>query len=181
MGPNKIGDSLRLYRITSRFARCRRWDQVNLARASSDNGNFNIFERRSQKSRYCVKIRPNPPFSASSYMKNRIEIRKITLRSLDAFYTFFKKNFALLFPEYNKKEIRFILKARWGWSRKRYRELLEEKDRIILGAYDGRKIVGILDAELPEAGVSECDWIMVHKDYQGKGIGKELMKEWERI
>ena len=114
-------------------------------------------------------------------MKNRIEIRKITLRSLDAFYTFFKKNFALLFPEYNKKEIRFILKARWGWSRKRYRELLEEKDRIILGAYDGRKIVGILDAELPEAGVSECDWIMVHKDYQGKGIGKELMKEWERI
>ena len=110
-----------------------------------------------------------------------IKIKRITTKSLNGYFSFFRKNFPLLFREYSEREVKFILTGRWGWSKKRYRELLADHDRIILAAFDLRKIVCILDAELPDFGVSECEWVMVHKDYQGKGIGKALLKEWEAI
>lgn len=114
-------------------------------------------------------------------MKSKILIKKITPRALDDFYSFFKKNLPGLFPEYNKREIKFILNNRWGWSKKRYSELLKDEDRIILAAYDGKKIVGTLDAEPPVTGLSECEWIMVASGYQGQGIGRRLLKEYEKV
>jgi len=46
----------------------------------------------------------------------------------------------------------------------------------ICGALDGEKIIGFCDHELDRC---EIGGLYVHKDFQGKGIGKKLMKKAE--
>ncbi len=108
-------------------------------------------------------------------------IKKITLSTLEEYYHFFEKSLALLFPEYNKKEREFIFSHPKAWSKEKYKRLLKENSRILLGVWENDKVVGILDAELPFMGVSLADWLMVDKKSQKTGIGTKLLNEWERI
>ena len=52
---------------------------------------------------------------------------------------------------------------------------------MILGAWQGDKIVGVLDAGLPMGGVCFCNWLMVDRLMQRKGIGTKLLLKLEEM
>lgn len=66
-----------------------------------------------------------------------------------------------------------------GWSRKRsdkkWREILS-KSSFVYSVWDGKKLVGM--GRILEDGIMCMFYdIVVHKDYQGKGIGYKIMKK----
>ena len=106
-----------------------------------------------------------------------INIRKITLKDLDSFYSFFNKTVIKEFPEYSKGDLEYIFKR--GWGKENYKNWLSNKERYILGAFSENKIIGLLDAESPHIGVCFCSWIMVDRKIQKKGIGTKLLSKLE--
>ena len=108
-----------------------------------------------------------------------IIIKRITSKDLNKFFDFFKRTTAAEFPEYSRKKLNFIILT--GWNRKRYQNLLKQNNRFILAAWNKNKIVGILDAEQPFWGVCFCCWLMVAKQFQGKGIGTNLLEKLEKV
>jgi GNAT superfamily N-acetyltransferase len=109
----------------------------------------------------------------------KAQIRKIEKNEIDIFFDVFSKCIKTQFPEYSINKIRYFLSKMW--SKKEYRKCFADKARFILGAWIDRRLVGILDAKMPVGGVSRCVWLMVELDFQGQGVGKKLLDEWERI
>lgn len=108
----------------------------------------------------------------------KIIIRKVKNNEVDKFYDFFKKSLSPLFPEYNKKEVNFMLTK--GWTKERLINSLKNKKKILFSAFDGNKIIGTLEAETPFMGVAFGVWLMVDKKYQRKGIGSQLIEKFEK-
>lgn len=104
-------------------------------------------------------------------------IKKITLKDINIFYEFFQKTVKEEFPEYSKGDLKYIFTR--GWSKKNYREWLKNENRFILGAFNNKKLIALLDAENPQLGVCFCSWIMVDRKLQKKGIGTKLLSKLE--
>ena len=98
---------------------------------------------------------------------------------MDEFYQFFQKSLQLLFPEYSSKDLDFIFTK--GWTRKRYKKRLKDKSKILFGAWNDGKLVGIMDSDAPFIGGAFGGWLIVDKKYQGLGIGSKLIKKFEEI
>lgn len=52
-----------------------------------------------------------------------------------------------------------------------------ESQYVILGAWEGERIVGLLLGTPPEGGVGTIIWVLVAREYQRKGIGRQLFEE----
>ena len=108
----------------------------------------------------------------------KMKIRKITLKDITIFFEFFQKTVSAEFPEYTKGDLEYIFTR--GWSKKNYKDWLKNKERYILGAFNDGKLIAFLDAKEPELGVCYCNWIMVDKKHQKKGIGTNLLSKLEK-
>lgn len=106
-----------------------------------------------------------------------MKIKRITLKDLDVFFDFFQKTVKSEFPEYSKGDLEYIFTR--GWSKEYYKEWLNNKERYILGAFNDGKLIALLDAKEPELGVCYCNWIMVDRKLQKKGIGTKLLSKLE--
>jgi len=81
-----------------------------------------------------------------------------------------------LFPEYPESVKKKMIEKYYNGK-----HLLEtlRKNGIILVVYLGKEMVGILVTDPPLGGLSYAPWLMVGSSFQGRGIGKSLLKRWE--
>ncbi len=106
-------------------------------------------------------------------------IRKLEEKDIDVFFETFSSLVRSEFPEYTTSSHEAMLSQKRMFGKEKYLQHLIKDNRIILGAYIGDKLVGILDGEIPFCGVSLLCWLMVEKKYQRQGIGKALLKYYE--
>ncbi len=106
-------------------------------------------------------------------------IKPIQLSQLETFYNLFQKVLTSEFPEYSENLLNIWMTKDRYWSKNKYKKAVQENSKILLGAFQGEEIIGLLHADKPYGGVSFCVWLMVDPNFQGKGIGTQLIKEWE--
>lgn len=107
----------------------------------------------------------------------KIRIEKLIKRDLPAFYSLFKKALFEDFKEYSPEVAEFQLK------RHRKRNLLNwvktGEEHIFLAKNQEGKVCGILASQKVVGGVSNCDWLIVSREFRRQGIGTQLLKFWE--
>lgn len=108
-----------------------------------------------------------------------MSIRRIREKDIDPFFSVFKRCLRTQFPEYSNELINAFLRK--YWSKRKYRNQVKNKNKLLLGAWVGKKLVGVLDANMPFGGVSFCAWIMVESEFQRRGVGRKLIAEWTRV
>lgn len=108
-----------------------------------------------------------------------MNVHEISIESLDMFYDFFQHNVKSEFPEYTPNIQEYIFTK--GWSKQLYENWLKNRQRYIVGAWHDDTLIGIVDAQMPYLGVSFCNWVMVTKEFQRKGVGRQLLEHFEQI
>jgi ribosomal protein S18 acetylase RimI-like enzyme len=68
-----------------------------------------------------------------------------------------------------------LKKAKSDFSASKIKEVAGSVDRVILGAFEGETIVGIMFGSMLNGGVASVVWIAVGMQFRGKGIGRKLM------
>jgi GNAT superfamily N-acetyltransferase len=101
-----------------------------------------------------------------------ITIRPITKEEIDAFQEVADSVMETCFPEYPEDIKPRILKEDLNISLR-----MEVPDFTHWGAFVDGKAVGLLAGMNPIGGILNIHWIIVLKEYQGKGIGKKLLEE----
>ncbi len=114
-------------------------------------------------------------------MEQSFILRELTVKDLDDFFTLFSTHLQSEFPEYSINTIHAMVSDPRMWSKENFRKILHNKTRLIIGAFIEEKIVGFIEAEYPFGGVSLGIWLIVHSDYQRRGVGKALLQKWEEI
>lgn len=109
-----------------------------------------------------------------------MKIRKLTLKDHHRLFNLFSSLIATQFPEYSPNTRRAMVKHPKYWNSSSFKKRLQNKDRLILGAFIKHDLIGLLDAEMPFAGVSFASWLMVNPVQQKKKIGSLLIKTWEK-
>ncbi len=111
-------------------------------------------------------------------MRN-LQIRQLALSELDIFFDFFSSVLLAEFAEYSARSKKYMLTSPRMWNKENFESILKNHTRILLGAFKNEELVGFLEAEYPFAGVSLAIWLMVDPKFRRKGIGKNLLKNWE--
>jgi len=109
-----------------------------------------------------------------------LKVRKLTLKDHYKVFDLFSSSINSQFPEYSLKVREAIIKNRKFWSNASYKKRLQNKDRLLLGAFINNRLVGLIDTEMPFAGVSFASWLIVHSNHQKQNIGSSLVKAWEK-
>lgn len=109
----------------------------------------------------------------------QIRITKLSLKDLDSFFPLLSKVVTNEFPEYTPGTRQFFLTHPHAWSKASYRAVLKHEIRFVIGAYIGKTLVGLLDAEYAFGGSSFCHWLVVDPDHHRIGVGKRLLEAWE--
>lgn len=110
-----------------------------------------------------------------------IKIRKLTLKDHHMVFDIFSLSINTQFPEFPKDTRAAIISSKKFWNKTNYKKRLQNKNLLILGAFFHQKLVGLLDLQMPFAGVSEADWLIVHPDHQKKRVGSALIEKCENI
>lgn len=107
-----------------------------------------------------------------------ITYRKATVEDVENFYSQFERNIRDFFnEEYTPKTMNYFFGNRM--SKEGLKKIISESGFLYL-AEDSSKPVGfLLFFDKPSGGVSFANWFTVNKEYQGKGIGSDLLKLWE--
>jgi len=95
------------------------------------------------------------------------------------FFPFFKKLMRENFPFYHPKVIDYFLNKIYTQQNLYYQ--LKNAYRTIFVAYKEKEPLGFAMIDEPYGGVSFLRWLAVAKNQQGKGVGKALIFEWEKI
>ncbi len=61
-----------------------------------------------------------------------------------------------------------------------FREFITAPKHALLGAFDGKNLIGIAAIKVDMGGVAYLEWIVVDKEYRGKGIGCSLISAVEK-
>lgn len=107
-----------------------------------------------------------------------IKIEKLTLENLNEFFEVFKEVLGTGFPEYSKELINFFIYK--DFSKNIFSEKIKKNQWLGLLTKFKNNIIGFLVTDKLYGGVSYCLWLGVKKEFQEKGIGSRLLKEWER-
>jgi ribosomal protein S18 acetylase RimI-like enzyme len=99
--------------------------------------------------------------------------------NLGEFFPFFEKLMRENFPFYHPKVINYFLTN--IYTRQNLYHQLKNNQRIILVAYEEKEPLGFAMIDEPYGGVSFLRWLAVSKNQQGKGVGKALIFEWEKM
>jgi len=106
-------------------------------------------------------------------------ISSLKPENLANFFPFFEKLMRENFLFYHSKVIDYFLTKIYSQQNLYYQ--LKNNQRIILVAYQDKQPLGFAMIDEPYGGVSFLRWLAVSKNQQGKGIGKALVFEWEKI
>ena len=106
-------------------------------------------------------------------------ISSLNPENLKNFFPFFEKLMRENFLFYHSKVIDYFLTKIYSQQNLHYK--LKNNQRIILVAYEDKQSLGFAMIDEPYGGVSFLRWLAVSKNQQGKGIGKALVFEWEKI
>lgn len=109
--------------------------------------------------------------------KQRLKIREAELKDIDSFFKLFRLCIEKQFVEYSPKVKTLFLKK--YFSKKDIRDGLQKKTLDLLLAFVDGNIQGFLLALPPYGGVSYISWIAIRDEFQGKGLGSALLKEYE--
>jgi len=63
------------------------------------------------------------------------------------------------------------------YSKEYFTKFLEKKDHAVFGAYQNENLVGIIVMMENDGGVLHIDWLVIKKEFRGKGFGTLLLKE----
>ncbi len=105
-----------------------------------------------------------------------MEIREIKTKEVDIFLDFFRKSVNNQFTEHSKKARDFFVKKEW--TKKRIKESIKKNYVVLLLAFEKDKIVGYLIGSHHFGGVATIMWVAVDNNYQGRGIGRNLMNKY---
>jgi len=108
-----------------------------------------------------------------------IKIEKLQFGDLDEFWQVFSQTISNDFPGYSKPVVEYFLTQ--VYTKNNFQQWLLTGWKIILLAKQETKIVGFAVLDKAYGGVCFCRWLGVLPEYRKRGIGKELMKEWERL
>jgi GNAT superfamily N-acetyltransferase len=61
-----------------------------------------------------------------------------------------------------------------------FTKFLAKERRAAFGAYQDEKLVGIITLTAEQGGVMHIDWLVIKKEFRGKGWGTLLIKEAEK-
>jgi ribosomal protein S18 acetylase RimI-like enzyme len=106
-------------------------------------------------------------------------ISSLNPENLKDFFPFFEKLMRKNFPFYHPKVIDYFLTKIYSQQNLYYQ--LQNNYRTILVAYEVSQPLGFAMIDEPYGGVSFLRWLAVDKNHQGKGVGKALVSEWEKI
>ena len=104
------------------------------------------------------------------------QITLLTLSDLHPFWLLFKEVLETEFPGYSKDTVSNFLNKLY--TEASYRYYLENDLKSILVARDNGEMIGFAVIDEPYGGVSLLRWLGVKKQYQKKGIGKQLIRVW---
>ena len=104
---------------------------------------------------------------------------KLALLDLHEFWLLFKEVLETEFPGYSPETVRlFLEKLYTEYSFKYY---LENNQKTIILARYSKEIIGFAVIDEPYGGVSLLRWLGIKKEYQKKGVGTELIKQWLKV
>ncbi len=107
----------------------------------------------------------------------RIKIEKLKKQDLPFFYTLFKKAIHEDFKEYSPEVASFQLKRHRKSNLLRW--IKQGEEYVFLAKDLAGNIAGILVSQKVIGGVSNCDWLIVPKEFRRQGVGTRLLKYWE--
>jgi len=107
----------------------------------------------------------------------RIKIEKLRRRDLPAFYSLFKKALFEDFKEYSPEVASFQFKRHRKTNLLRW--IKQGEEYVFLAKNEKEKVTGVLVAQRIIGGVSNCDWLIVPKEFRRQGIGTKLLRFWE--
>src|SRR3989338_1976215 len=108
----------------------------------------------------------------------KIKIKKLKQKDLPQFLSLFQTVLSEDFPEYQPKVSKIYQEH--IFNQKYFKKFIKKKTNCILGAFDGKKIIGFLVMYGHSGGVVEFNWLAVNKNYRKKGIGTKLIAEGEK-
>jgi ribosomal protein S18 acetylase RimI-like enzyme len=105
----------------------------------------------------------------------KIEIRKATKEDIDKIFEKFKTWIMDFFHEYSVSLRKKFLEKDFN------KEYLykQAEEGLVMIPFVNSEPIGLLVADELSAGISYCSWVLVDREFQGKGIGKTLLKSWE--
>lgn len=106
----------------------------------------------------------------------QVEIRSITHSEVDVFWKLFAEILLTQFPGYSPKVLTFMLEKMY--TRNSFIYWLNHEIKTVFLAYVEDKPVGFAVIDEPYGGVSFCRWLGIQKNYQRKGVGTLLIKQW---
>jgi len=107
----------------------------------------------------------------------RMRIEKIRKQDLPSFYSLFKKAIHEDFREYSPEVASFQIKRHRKSNLLRW--IKQGEEYVFLAKTNQGKVAGILVAQRIVGGVSNCDWLIITKEFRHQGIGTKMLKYWE--
>ena len=111
--------------------------------------------------------------------KSKIIIDKLQFGEVNEFFQVFSQIISNDFPGYSKAVIDYFLTQ--VYTINNFQQWLLTGWKIVLLAKQEALIVGFAVLDRPYGGVCFCRWVGVLPEYRKKGIGRELMREWEEF
>lgn len=108
------------------------------------------------------------------------QIKEAKPEELDRFFKFFEKSLRTQFPHYSENTINFLVEKEFSkvWLKS---ELKTRQSILLIAETNNGHMAGFLVASRPYGGVSFCSWIVVAKEFQGRGVATTLLRKWEKL
>lgn len=116
--------------------------------------------------------------SANCNKKNvNYQIRRLSLKDFPQFLALYDKALKEDFPEYQPKVAEIYRKH--VFNKKYFKKVIRDKENPFFGAFAKDRLVGFLNVISEFGGAVRFQWLIINKDYRGKGAGMTLLKRAE--
>ncbi|MCL5090640.1 MAG: GNAT family N-acetyltransferase, partial [Patescibacteria group bacterium] len=106
-------------------------------------------------------------------MEEKISYRKLKNTDVPEIFSLSSTVFAEDFPTYSSKTAQIY--GKHIFSKKYYKDFLSKRKNLILGAWMGKELIGIICLKSEDGGVVFVDILFIKKNYRGKGIGSKFL------